>query len=147
MLNINLGWFIRSVHRWSSAIMVLFVVLHICRVYLTGAFKKPREFIWITGIMVAVRTVTFGVTGYSLAWDQVAYWASKIVTSVPEAFDNLIPGIGSICVYTLRGSYTVGQSTLTRLYTIHTFVLPLLTLALLLRHFSMLRKQGISGPL
>ncbi len=64
--------------------------------------------------MVAVRTVTFGVTGYSLAWDQVAYWGSTIVTSVPEAFDNLIPGIGSICVYTLRGSYTVGQSTLTR---------------------------------
>ena len=71
----------------------------------------------------------------------------KTVTSIPEAFDNLIPGIGSILVYTLRGNYTVGQSTLTRLYTIHTFVLPLLTLVLLLRHFSMLRKQGISGPL
>jgi cytochrome b6 len=65
MLNINLGWFIRSIHRWSSAIMGLFVVLHIYRVYLTLAFKNPREFIWITGIMVAARTVTFGVTGYS----------------------------------------------------------------------------------
>jgi cytochrome b6 len=127
--------------------MVLFIVLHICRVYLTGALKKPREFIWITGIMVAVRTVTFGVTGYSLAWDQVAYWGSKIVTSIPEALDNLIPGIGNICVYTFRGNSTVSQSTLTRLYTIHTFVLPLLTLVLLLSHFSMLRKQGISGPL
>ena len=127
--------------------MVLFIVLHISRVYLTGALKKPRELIWITGIMVAVRTVSFGVTGYSLAWDQVAYWGSKIVTSVPEAFDNLIPGIGNILVYTLRGGSTVSQSTLTRLYTAHTFVLPVLTLILLLTHFSMLRKQGISGPL
>ena len=133
-VSVNLGWFIRSVHRWSSGIMVLFVVLHIYRVYLTGALKKPREFIWITGIMVAVRTVSFGVTGYSLAWDQVAYWASKIVTSVPEAFDNLIPGIGNILVYTLRGESTVNQSTLTRLYTIHTFVLPLVTLILLFGH-------------
>jgi len=127
--------------------MVLFIMLHISRVYLTGALKKPRELIWITGIMVAVRTVSFGVTGYSLAWDQVAYWGSKIVTSVPEAFDKLIPGIGNILVYTLRGESTVNQSTLTRLYTVHTFVLPVLTLILLLTHFSMLRKQGISGPL
>ena len=146
-LQMNQGWFIRSVHRWSSAIMVLFVVLHLCRVYLTGALKKPRELIWITGILVAVGTISFGVTGYSLAWDQVAYWASKIVTSIPEALDNLIPGLGNIVVYTLRGNSTVDQTTLTRFYTIHTFVLPLVTLVLLLTHFSMLRKQGISGPL
>ena len=84
--------------------------------------------------MVAVRTVSFGVTGYSLAWDQVAYWASKIVTSVPEAFDNLIPGIGNILVYTLRGESTVNQSTLTRLHIIHILVLPLVTLILLFGH-------------
>jgi cytochrome b6 len=146
-LSVNLGWFIRSIHRWSSGVMVLFVVLHICRVYLTGALKKPREFIWITGVLAALATVSFGVTGYSLPWDQVAYWASKIVTSTPQAFDDLIPGIGNILVYTLRGGFTVGQATLTRFYTVHTFVLPLLTLVLLLAHFSMLRKQGISGPL
>lgn len=85
-------------------------MLHICRVYLTGALKKPRELIWITGILVAVRTISFGVTGYSLAWDQIGYWASQIVTSVQEAFDNLIPGMGNICVYTLRGNSTVNQS-------------------------------------
>jgi cytochrome b6 len=62
--------------------MVLILILHIARVYLTG------EFIWITGIILAVTTVSFGVSGYSLPWDQVGYWASKIVTSVPEALDN-----------------------------------------------------------
>ena len=86
--NVHLGWFIRSIHRWSSGVMVLILILHIARVYLTGGLKKPREFIWITGIILAVSTVSFGVTGYSLPWDQVGYWASKIVTSVPEALDN-----------------------------------------------------------
>lgn len=87
--------------------MVLILILHIARVYLTGGFKKPREFIWITGIILAVTTVSFGVSGYSLPWDQVGYWASKIVTSVPEALDNLIPGIGKISVLTLRGGFNL----------------------------------------
>ena len=93
--------------------------------------------------------VSFCVTGYSLPWDHAAfgYWACKIVTSVPEALDNLIPGIGKISVVLIRGGFSVNQSTLTRLYSIHTFVLPLLTLILVIIHFSMLRKQGISGPL
>ena len=69
------------------------------------------------------------------------------MTSVPEALDNLIPGIGKISVISLRGGFSVNQSTLTRLYSIHTFVLPNVTLILLIIHFTMLRKQGISGPL
>ena len=57
---------IQSIHRWSSGVMVLILILHIARVYLTGGFKKPRELIWITGIILALTTVSFGVTGYSL---------------------------------------------------------------------------------
>jgi cytochrome b6 len=121
LYHVNLGWFIKSIHRWSSGVMVLILILHIARVYLTGGFKKPRELIWITGIILAVTTVSFGVTGYSLPWDQIGYWACKIVTSVPIALDNLIPGIGKISVLTLRGGFSVNQSTLTRLYSIHTF--------------------------
>jgi cytochrome b6 len=145
--HVHLGWFLKSIHRWSSGVMVIILILHIARVYLTGGLKKPREFICITGIILAVTTVSFGVTGYSLPWDQVGYWASKIVTSVPEALDNLIPGIGKISVLTLRGGLSVNQSTLTRFYSIHTFVLPLVTLVLVIIHCAMLRKQGISGPL
>jgi len=127
--------------------MVMCLILHISRVYLTGGFMKPREFIWITGIILALATVSFGVTGYSLAWDQVGYWACKIVTSVPEALDELIPHIGSTLVLFVRGGFSVSQSSLTRFYSIHTFVLPLVTLIAVIIHFSMLRKQGISGPL
>lgn len=147
LYKVNLGWLIRSIHRWSSGVMVLVLILHIGRVYLTGGFKKPRELIWVSGVILAVLTVSFGVTGYSLPWDQIGFWACKIVTSTPEAFDELIPGAGKFLVLCLRGGVSVTQSTLTRFYSVHTFVLPLLTLVLLLVHFSMLRKQGISGPL
>lgn len=145
--SLNQGWLVRSIHRWSSAVMVTTLILHIFRVYLTGGFKKPRELIWVSGVLLALATVSFGVTGYSLPWDQVGYWACKIVTALPEAFDDLIPGIGKILVIGLRGGLSVGQLTLTRFYSIHTFVLPVATLVIVLIHFTMLRKQGISGPL
>ena len=143
MTEINFGWLIRSVHRWSASMMVLNMILHVCRVYLTGGFKKPRELTWVTGVALASVTVSFGVTGYSLPWDQVGYWACKIVTGVPDA----IPVIGGLVVSALRGGVSVGQSTLTRFYSAHTFVLPVVAAVLMLTHFVMIRKQGISGPL
>nr|QUE29967.1 PetB [Erythrocladia irregularis] len=143
MTNVNLGWLIRSIHRWSASMMVLMMILHSFRVYLTGGFKRPRELTWVTGVLLAVLTVSFGVTGYSLPWDQVGYWAVKIVTGVPDA----IPVVGSNIVELLRGGVSVGQGTLTRFYSLHTFVLPLLTAVVMLAHFLMIRKQGISGPL
>ncbi|KAJ3676768.1 hypothetical protein LUZ61_021584 [Rhynchospora tenuis] len=126
MTEANFGWLIRSVHRWSASMMVLMMILHVFRC-----------------VVLAVLTASFGVTGYSLPWDQIGYWAVKIVTGVPEA----IPLIGSPLVELLRGSASVGQSTLTRFYSLHTFVLPLLTAVFMLMHFLMIRKQGISGPL
>jgi cytochrome b6 len=143
MTEVNFGWLIRSVHRWSASMMVLNMILHVCRVYLTGGFKKPRELTWVTGVALASVTVSFGVTGYSLPWDQVGYWACKIVTGVPEA----VPIVGSLLVKVLRGGVSVGQSTLTRFYSAHTFVLPVVAAVLMLTHFVMIRKQGISGPL
>ena len=147
LLQTTLGWLIRSIHRWSSAIMVLFLILHIGRVYFTGGFKKPREVTWISGLILAIITFAFGVTGYSLPWDRIGYWACKIVTSVPETLDNLLPGVGKFLVLALRGGISVNQYTLTRLYSIHTFFLPLLTFILVIVHFLLIRKQGISGPL
>ena len=143
MTEVNFGWLIRSIHRWSASMMVLMMVLHVFRVYLTGGFKRPRELTWVTGVTMAVCTVSFGVTGYSLPWDQIGYWAVKIVTGVPDA----IPVIGGPLVELLRGGVGVGQSTLTRFYSLHTFVLPLATAVFMLMHFLMIRKQGISGPL
>ncbi len=143
MSDVSFGWLIRSIHRWSASMMVLMMILHIFRVYLTGGFKNPRELTWITGVVMAVITVSFGVTGYSLPWDQVGYWAVKIVSGVPAA----IPVVGDQIVELMRGSASVGQATLTRFYSLHTFVLPWLIAVFMLLHFLMIRKQGISGPL
>ncbi|MEB3120043.1 MAG: cytochrome b6 [Snowella sp.] len=143
MNEVNFGWLIRSIHRWSASMMVLMMILHVFRVYLTGGFKKPRELTWVVGVMLAVTTVSFGVTGYSLPWDQVGYWAVNIVSGVPAA----IPVVGDQLVELMRGSPSVGQATLTRFYSLHTFVLPWVIAVLLLTHFLMIRKQGISGPL
>ena len=143
MTDVSFGWLIRSVHRWSASMMVLMLILHVFRVYLTGGFKRPRELTWVTGVTMAVITVSFGVTGYSLPWDQVGYWAVKIVSGVPAA----IPVVGDFMVELLRGGESVGQSTLTRFYSLHTFVMPWLLAVFMLMHFLMIRKQGISGPL
>ncbi|MGA0216991.1 MAG: cytochrome b6, partial [Vulcanococcus sp.] len=143
MTDVSFGWLIRSVHRWSASMMVLMLILHVFRVYLTGGFKRPRELTWITGVTMAVITVSFGVTGYSLPWDQVGYWAVKIVSGVPAA----VPVVGDFMVELLRGGESVGQATLTRFYSLHTFVMPWLLAVFMLMHFLMIRKQGISGPL
>ncbi|XVF88716.1 hypothetical protein PTKIN_Ptkin19aG0072900 [Pterospermum kingtungense] len=123
--------------------MILMMILHVFRVYLTGGFKKPHKLTWVIGVVLAVLTASFGVTGYSLPQDQIGYWVVKIITSVLEA----IPVIGSPLVELLRGSASVGQSILTCFYSLHTFVLLLLTAVFMLMHFLMIRKQGISGPL
>jgi len=106
-------------------------------------FRWGAAWTWVTGVVMAVITVAFGVTGYSLPWDQVGYWAVKIVSGVPAA----IPIIGDFMVELLRGGESVGQSTLTRFYSLHTFVLPWSLAVFMLMHFLMIRKQGISGPL
>lgn len=143
MNEVNFGWLIQSIHQWSASMMVLMMILHVFCVYLTGGFKQPHELTWVTGLILAVLTVSFDVTGYSLHWDQIGYLEMKIVTGVPEP----IPVIGSPMVELLCGSVSVGQSTLTHFYSLHTFILPLLTIVFMPMHFLMIRKQGILGPL
>jgi cytochrome b6 len=140
---INFGWLIRSMHKWSASLMVAFMILHVFRVYLTGGFKAPRELTWISGLILALIVASFGVTGYTLPWDQVGYWACQIVTSVPSG----LPLIGGFLTRLTRGSSYVGQATLTRFFVAHTFLLPLLCTAFMLQHFYLIRAQGISGPL
>ncbi|KAF1891609.1 hypothetical protein Lal_00008037, partial [Lupinus albus] len=123
MVETNFSWLIRSVHQWSTCMMVLMMIVHEFRV-------KPHELTWVTGVVLAVLTVSFGVTGYSLPWNQIgSYYRNRIVV-----------------VELLRKSASVGQSTLTRFYSLHTFVLPLLTVIFMLMHFSMIWKQCIFGP-
>ena len=147
MFNVNLGWFIRFLHRWSSSLIILSLIVHLSRVYISGGFKKPRELTWLSGCLLVIISVLFGVTGYSLPWDQLGFWACKIVTSVPESLNELYLGLGYFIVLALRGGTSVTQYTLSRLFVIHTVLLPLVCGLLILIHFLLIRKQGISGPL
>jgi len=141
------GWFSRSLHRWASNFLLLAILLHSSRVSLAGGFRKPRELTWISGAFLAIFALAFGVSGYSLPWDQVGFWALQIVSAVPEILDDLLPGPGVGIVVRIRGGFSVGQETLSRTFTAHTLALPAGVSILSLCHFLLIRKQGVSGPL
>lgn len=86
----------------------------------------PRELTWITGVGLGVFTSSFGVTGYSLPFDQLGYWALRIVTGVPDC----LPILGPVLVSLIRGGTSVGQATLSRFYTVHTLLLPVINIGL-----------------
>lgn len=146
-LSAHQGWFGRSAHRWASNSVLLAILLHLCRVYLTGGFRKPRELTWLTGALLAVFTLAFGVTGYSLPWDQIGFWALQIVSALPGAVDDFAPGAGLSIVLGIRGGLSVGQVSLSRTCTAHTLALPAGVPMVSLFHFLLIRKQGVSGPL
>ena len=108
-----------------------------------AASRNPEKSLGLQAWLWPSARFHSGVTGYSLPYDQVGYWALRIVSGVPDC----IPVVGQVLVELIRGGPSVGQATLTRFYSLHTFVLPLVTLALMLVHFLLIRKQGISGPL
>lgn len=140
---IFMGKIIRGVHHWAANLMVLTVFLHMLRVYIYGAFKKPRELNWITGVILFVLVMSFGFTGYLLPWDQKAYWATKVGTEMPRT----VPFVGDYIVRFLRGGTIIGALTLSRFYALHVIFLPSIIAVLLIGHFAMVRSQGIAEPL
>jgi menaquinol-cytochrome c reductase cytochrome b subunit len=140
---VSYGWLIRGLHHWGANLMVLMVMLHMARVFFYGAYKPPRDFNWVIGVVLLLLILMFGFSGYLLPWSQVSFWATTVVTDAIGA----LPAAGKTIQYFLRGGPEVGQLTLTRFFALLVVVLPAVTIALLFLHFGMLRKQGISGPL
>ncbi|RJP64083.1 MAG: DUF4405 domain-containing protein [Candidatus Abyssobacteria bacterium SURF_17] len=141
--NVPFGWLVRGLHHWAANLMIIMVFLHMARVFFYGAYKPPRDFNWVTGVILLTLTLGFGFTGYLLPWSQISYWATTVGTEVPAA----VPFIGGFLSTLIRGGQAVGQSTLTRFFAVHVVILPLVISFFLLGHFFMIRKQGISGPL
>lgn len=135
---VPLGQFTRNMHRWSAHGMVLVVVLHMVRVFYTGAYKPPREFNWMIGVILGLLTLGASFTGYLLPWDQLSYWAITVGTNIA----GYAPLIGSATREILLGGPTVGQEALTRFYTLHIAVLPLLLSILISIHLWRIRKDG-----
>jgi len=143
MNNVRFGWLIRSIHSWSSTLMIAFCVAHMLRVFITASYKNPRELNWVAGVFLLLLTLAFGFTGYLLPWDQKALWGSTIGSEIL----GIIPGIGGWLLGLLRGGLEITGLTLTRFYGIHMLVLPVLVVVFLAAHFVIIRRQGISGPL
>jgi quinol-cytochrome oxidoreductase complex cytochrome b subunit len=141
--SVAFGTFLRNMHRWSAHGMVALVFLHMCRVFLTGAYKKPREFNWVLGVMLLLVTLFLSFTGYLLPWDQLAFWAITVGTSIA----GYAPFVGQQIKFLLLGDTTVGQEALLRFYVLHVAVLPAVMVLLIAVHFWRIRKDGgLSRP-
>jgi quinol-cytochrome oxidoreductase complex cytochrome b subunit len=132
------GMFLRNAHRWAAHGMVAVVFLHMCRVFFTGSYKPPREFNWVVGVLLLLLTLALSFTGYLLPWDQLAFWAITVGTSIVAYF----PVLGQEARYLLLGGNEIGQAALLRFYVLHCLVLPLAMAGLVALHFWRVRKDG-----
>ncbi len=136
--SVPLGQFTRNMHRWAAHAMVLVVILHMARVFYTGAYKPPREFNWVIGVVLLLLTLGASFTGYLLPWDQLSYWAITVGTNIA----GYAPGAGPAINQMLLGGVEVGQSTLIRFYTLHIALIPAIMLVLISMHLWRVRKDG-----
>jgi ubiquinol-cytochrome c reductase cytochrome b subunit len=135
-----LGWFLRAMHGWGSNFMVAVVLIHMCQVFLFGAYKFPRELTWIVGVFMLLMTLGMAFTGQVLRFDQDSYWGLGIGASIVSR----VPLIGAPAVKLMLGGPIIAGATLTRFFALHVFVIPGLLLALTGLHIWMVLKLGIN---
>jgi len=139
---IYFGNLIRNLHHWSGNLMVVVGVLHLLRVFYTAGFTRPREFNWVMGISLLLLIIAANFTGYLLPWDQLAYWAVTVGTSLLD----YIPVLGGPLTNLLLGGPEVGAATLTNFYGLHIAVIPLVIFGIVSFHIWRVRKDTITVP-
>jgi quinol-cytochrome oxidoreductase complex cytochrome b subunit/mono/diheme cytochrome c family protein len=137
---VPLGAFIRALHHWGSSAMVILLLLHLLQVFVWGAYKKPRELTWMAGVLLLFCSLGLAFTGYLLPWDQKAYWATKVGLGIAST----TPSIGDSLRTLLQGGPDMGNLTLTRFFSIHTFVLPGVLILLVVVHLYLFRLHGVT---
>ena len=143
MSNVPFGKMLRDLHRLGAEGMVIFTVLHMLRTFLTGSYKKERSFTWLTGLVLLGLTLLLSFSGYLLPWDQLAYWAVTIGTSMAEA----APLIGNEANLILRGAPDIGAGGLLRFYLLHVVFTPLAAILVIsIHYYKVSREHGISQP-
>ncbi len=140
---VRFGAAVRGIHHWAANGMIVMCIAHMMRVFITGAYRAPRELNWVGGMLLLIVTLAFGFTGYLLPWDQRAYWATTVGTEIAGG----VPDVGTLVMVFLRDGWNVTATTLSRFYAGHVIVLPIALLALMGLHFLMIRRQGIARPL
>ena len=141
MTGVTFGWLIRGIHHWGASLMVLIVFFHMLRTYFFGAYKYPREFTWVTGVVLLLLTLGMGFTGYLLPWNQRAYWATTVATSIA----GTVPFIGNFINQVLRGGSDLSAVTLARFFSVHIWWFPALIGILIGVHLYMVIRLGISS--
>lgn len=149
------GSLVRNLHRWAGHTMIVVAILHMLRVFLTGSYKKPREFNWVIGMGLLFLIIAGSFTGYLLPWDQVGYWSvtmgMNMLSSAPLVGANGPFRLPFISVdydlaYLVLGSRVPDNRTLQRFYALHCFGIPLIMTTLIGVHFWRIRKDGFSAP-
>jgi len=137
------GWLVRSIHSWSANFLIATAVIHMFSVFFKKTYRKPREFTWITGLVMLGLFMFFGFTGYLLPWNQLSFFATKVGTELV----GILPVVGDTFMRMIRGGEHVTGGTLTRMFGFHVAILPALTTILVTIHLLMVQRQGMSEPL
>jgi quinol-cytochrome oxidoreductase complex cytochrome b subunit len=135
---VSSGVFLRNLHRWSAHAMVFLVFAHMFKVFYRGAYRPPREFNWVIGVILLLITLLLSYTGYLLPWDQLAYWAVTVGSNIASA----VPVMGKHIRFLLLGGTQVNANALLRFYVLHCVILPMVATFLIAVHFWRIRKDG-----
>ena len=142
MQGVTFGRVVRGLHFFGASFVVVAAVLHMLRVVVFGAYKKPREVTWMTGVVLLLLILGFALTGYLLPWDQTAYWATQVGINMV----GTVPLIGDDLARILRGGEMLGALTLTRFFAVHVLFLPAILVSGIVLHLFILRRVGPAGP-
>jgi menaquinol-cytochrome c reductase cytochrome b subunit len=137
-----LGEFVRGMHKWGSTVMIILIFLHMGRTFVFGAYKYPRELNWVIGVVLLVLTLLMGLTGYLLPFDQRSFWATVVAVNLNSSG----PIVGPYLADFLRVGSEFGPTTISRFYSLHMLVVPLLIAALIGAHLYLVTKLGTSAP-
>lgn len=138
---VTAGWFIRGMHHYGASAVMVVMCFHLLQVVIYGAYRQPREVSWWSGLILMQLVMGLGLTGYLLPWDQKAYWASKVTTSVAGS----VPLVGPWIKRLIIGGVEYGQLTLSRFYFLHVVLLPVLMVALFALHYALFRRHGVTN--
>jgi ubiquinol-cytochrome c reductase cytochrome b subunit len=142
MRDVEWGWLIRYMHSTGASFFFVVVYLHMFRALLYGSYKKPRELIWIFGVLIYVVLMAEAFMGYLLPWGQMSYWGAQVIVNLFAT----IPYIGPDLVTWIRGDFLISDATLNRFFALHVIALPLVLLLLVVAHIIALHEVGSNNP-
>lgn len=142
MRDVDWGWLIRYMHSTGASAFFIVVYLHMFRGLMYGSFKRPRELLWLVGMLIYVSLMAEAFMGYLLPWGQMSYWGAQVIISLFGA----LPGIGESLATWIRGDYVVSDATLNRFFSLHVVALPLVLLGLVVMHIMALHEVGSNNP-